>query len=417
MSRFGSWFPNALAVIFAATVMGGSLLLILQEREARRPRSTMGSEIATGDPAPPGLDEALPAGKEPVSIDEPSGGRLDSNARNSHSPQNSASSRFGANSAGAAAPPEINTIRTLPRTDAELAAAFDRAEQDACELLPGGEPLEITSFTPYLTQRDRQSARLAPSLRRSAFAIGLQLPAEEQQRLPLISRSRIAGYLQNHYVSVQARIQRDPRTGIRYLHHRPLSAAAKFSGARLTQEPEAAVAASVHDFRSLGLLVEGDGTPSLEDLRTLVLVHKHAVLRPSATGPASFQPNYEFAFIHASRADLEGSEPLTLDAFVTSGGRERLHHLRSRAPTGPSSCGIRANVRLSEFTYGGTYPTRAIVRDVAIADRSSFSWKQLDAFANDQGWSGDAWDHLPEIFHAIIDARVSLTDAHGEPSR
>ncbi len=307
-------------------------------------------------------------------------------------------------------PAGLQIVRRLPRTDAELEAAFRRARSNRCQLVPTGEPLELTRFTASLTQRDRAAgaahAPPNPSLRRSAFAVGLELSPTDAHELPFVTRGPILSYLRDHFVSIQARVQRDPLTGERYLHHRPLAAAAAFAGPHLTQQPEAAVVSAVQDFRSLGLLLAADAAPEYRELRTVALVHRHLLEPRTATGNAT-RPNYEFAFLHAQPGDGSGSDPLLLHAFVTSGGRARLHHLRSGLPTTRDDCGILAGVRLTEFAYAGTYPTSSVVRKVTLRSRQEFALDQLDRYAESQNWPGDALDHLPRIFDAILGGELS----------
>lgn len=410
MSRPSRRLPQILSVLFAAAVVGISIVVILQERESRQQAAS--PDVATDALQPVQIEQPEDAG-QPATAPPTTPGTPDSGALNLHPTNPRRDDRFTSRSQETSIPVGIKTIRSLPRTREELATAFEGAEADRCELLPAGQPLELTSFTPYLTDRDRRASTAPiPSLRRAAFTVGLTLSSEEQGRLPALSRGKIVDYIEGHYINVQARVQRDPSSRIRYLHHRPLAAVAKYSGARVTQDAEPAIASSVHDFRSLGLLVDRDRSLTTADMRTLVIIHMHQRLEELASGAVERRPDYELAFIHARPSDTEGVEPLELHSFVTSEGRTRLHHLRSRVPSQAGACDIRANVRLTEFTHAGMYPTQAMVREVFIADKAAYGLEELDGHIREQGWSGDIWDHLPKLFDAIIDPDKRISQSH-----
>ena len=139
------------------------------------------------------------------------------------------------------------------------------------EFVPSGEPLELNSFTPYLTKHDRRvdkNARLPnPSTRRPMFSVGISVDKEDQLRLPKLSATKIVDYLDEHYVSVQARIQKDAATGALYLHHRPIVVTAKYGAVRLTEDFTPAVANSVREMHSLGVYLPTSQPPKPANLR------------------------------------------------------------------------------------------------------------------------------------------------------
>ncbi len=49
----------------------------------------------------------------------------------------------------------------------------------------------------------------------------------------MLSRSIISGYLDDHYLTLQARIMKDPVDSKWLIHYRPIAAVAKYSGSRL----------------------------------------------------------------------------------------------------------------------------------------------------------------------------------------
>lgn len=303
-------------------------------------------------------------------------------------------------------PPGIRTFSSMPRSAGDVASAYLRTANQSVEFLQKGEPLELNSFTPYLTRRDRaeKHAKLPnPSTRRSMFSIGVQVGKEDQVRLPKLSAALILDYLSEHYVSVQARIQKDAGTGTLYLHQRPIVVTSKYGTVKLTEDFAPAVANSVRDIHSLGLYVPTKTPPTPENLRTLVLIHKHDALDAKSN---RIEPHYELVVVRG-RANFGGSK-LELHCFATSDERTKLHYLKTgRAPTRFNDCTLRASVYFSRYTGGDLVPADSVLRGQTINSLMTFEMKDLDSFTrNSLKLSGDALTNINEVLDAIIDGKL-----------
>jgi hypothetical protein len=303
-------------------------------------------------------------------------------------------------------PPGIRTFSSMPRSASDIASAYLRAANQSVEFLQKGEPLELSSYTPYLTRRDRieKHAKLPnPSTRRSMFSIGVQVSKEDQVRLPKLSAALILDYLSDHYVSVQARIQKDAGTGTLYLHQRPIVVTSKYGTIKLTEDFAPAVANSVRDIHSLGLYVPVKTPPTPENLRTLVLIHKHDALDAKSN---RIEPRYELVIVRG-RANFGGSK-LELHCFATSDERTQLHYLKSgRAPTRFNDCTLRANVYFSRYTGGDLVPADSVLRSQTINSQATFDMKDLNSYTrNSLKLSGDALTNINEVLDAIIDGKL-----------
>ncbi len=85
---------------------------------------------------------------------------------------------------------DLQTLSRLPLTAREVESAFRTSRANVCEIIPAGEPLEISSFTTILTSRDRRESQkkrvLIPSSRRNLFSVGLEFEARDQAALPAL---------------------------------------------------------------------------------------------------------------------------------------------------------------------------------------------------------------------------------------
>jgi hypothetical protein len=306
----------------------------------------------------------------------------------------------------------IKTFSSMPRSNSEVAHAHLRAKDQAIEFLPKGEPLELSSFVGHLTLRDKRefgkAARLPhPSTRRFVLSVGIEVEDEDKAKLPKLSASTILDYLANHYVSLQARIQKDEK-GRLYLHQRPVVATSKFGKVRITEEFVPGVIGAIKDMHSLGLYLPAKVPPTPDNLRTVVMVHKHAALDDAAltAGAKRVEPHYEFVFIRG-RANVGGSR-MDLHCFTTSDERTRLHYLKpSNAPLRYSDCTLKAAVYFTRYTGGDLVPADSVVKSEVIASKAVFAMKDLDALVrNSLRLSGDALSNLNETLDAIIDGRI-----------
>ncbi|MCA9266174.1 MAG: hypothetical protein KDA60_20080, partial [Planctomycetales bacterium] len=302
----------------------------------------------------------------------------------------------------------IQTLHALPRTRLDIEYAHERNRGNACELISSGEPFQLSDFTPYLTQRDErrgQRETLIPSTRRHVLSVGLDMLKVHHKSLPALSRGQILSYMKNHFVSIQARVQRDPLTHALYLHHRPLAATARYGRSRLTEEFTDAVLSSIREMRSLGIYLEEGVPPTPDQLRTIVMTHKNTQT-DDVTKLRYAKPDYEFVFVRARSLKVGEGVGLALHAFATTERRKYLHYLYdSSSPSSPTSCGIKGTVYFTEFTRG-VYPEEAVILRASVRGRKTYSMQELDDYAHQAKPDRDALDQLNLVLDAIIDGLV-----------
>ncbi|MEZ6103016.1 MAG: hypothetical protein R3E01_29080 [Pirellulaceae bacterium] len=307
---------------------------------------------------------------------------------------------------------ELRVIHQLPESPLEIATLHERNRVNNCELISEDEPVELTSFTPYLTARDERMASVRapiPSTRQELFTVGLEMMRSDHATLPTVSRRQILSYMGEHYVSVQARVQRDPASGQLFLHHRPLAATVRYRGASITQPFHQAVTTSVQEMHSLGLYLPEGADVTAENLRTLVMTHRNIQLETLATltDLRRARPDYEYVFVRA-RPGRTADDRLETHTFATTEHRTRLHYVSpSNDPIQVAQCGIAGTVVFTEFSQG-VYPVNAVIRKTSVRSRATYPMDSLDAYASSQGWEGRALAHLNETLDAIIDGKVSF---------
>jgi hypothetical protein len=314
---------------------------------------------------------------------------------------------------------DLKILRIVPRSEDEIARLHERTRGYACEPVSPNEPLEITGYMPCLTERDRsefeRGVLLLPSSRRHMFSIGLDILHEDKSRLPTVSGGQILKYLRDHYVTVQARIQKDPVTSELFLHHRPLAATVSFGKGTLTQDFTEASLTAVRDFHSLGVFLPSGESNSPRNLRTLVLIYRSVVLLPAVgNGKPRLKPKFEYVFIRARDAAGGPNPQLALHAFATSDHRQRLHYLQPWSiPRQSQQCGVHAHVMFTEYSTLGLIPTKSATRNVTYASQTEFTWDQLDRFAHEHEWRGDALDNLNQTLDLIIDGKLESSAVSG----
>lgn len=305
--------------------------------------------------------------------------------------------------------PRIKTVHVLPATEYELGAAHDQARGEACEPIPGGEPREISSFAPYLTQRDYREFGdgNVPSLstRQHLFSVGFDMLEFDRRQLPRVSGVFITRYLNVQYITLQARIQKDLVSEVLHLHHRPLAAVGSFRQRRLTQEPTETLARSLQNYRSLGLFL-ADGMPALpENLRTLVLLHKSE--KDAGAGLSQPAMKYEFVFVRALDEPEGAAGRLKCHTFATSDERTVLHFLQPGSdPSRPESCSVKTMLHFTEYADHGLRPVASISRGSIFNDQATYPMESLNLYAQSQGWKGGAIDNLTKTLDAIIDGKI-----------
>lgn len=298
---------------------------------------------------------------------------------------------------------QTHTIHIIPTTKAQLNAVFDRAGTFRPSILPAGNPLELTSFTPRLIQRGsagKGATTSIPTLRRHAFSLGLAVSKEDQRELPVISRSTIVNYLNDHFISVQVQIAKDPVTRELYLLPYPVAGTARFRGASVTQHTEPAVLSSIKNFRCLGLFLRPDEKPTPESLRTLVFVYRY---RTTLGADRNDEPitHYNILFVRAKRH----GDQLRLHTFITEKNQTVLHYLgAAQRPRSFSECSIQTNVYFNEYSHASLVPVNGIVRSSRLRSRKHFGVDQLEEYARSQQWEGGMWQNVTKILDAMIES-------------
>jgi hypothetical protein len=167
-------------------------------------------------------------------------------------------------------------LEKLPVSETELEAAFRNRKTDRCEKILSGELLVSLEQQLPTPQASRPNSVRAPSTRRPAMSISLQVDKEDQASLPRFSKGQILEYLENSWLSLQARIVLEPAANEWRLHYRPLAAQANFVESTRTHAFESVTEKTLDDIRGLGLLkpleilaIEGtDETPAKKRLNT-----------------------------------------------------------------------------------------------------------------------------------------------------
>jgi hypothetical protein len=233
------------------------------------------------------------------------------------------------------------------------------------------------------------------------MSVGIDLKKPDQARLPTLSKDKILDYLAEHYVSVQARVQKDAK-GMEYLHHRCIVATGTFRGDKRTEDFHPAVGNAVKDIHALGNFVPPKVDPTPENLRTAVLIHKHTGIDIAAK---KTRPEFEFIIVRGRQTALG---KLDLYCFVTTDQRTKLHYLKSaqKAPTRYADCTLKAQVYFSKYVDGGLIPSDSVVRSQLVNSQASFLMKDLDALVKSELKLSDAFTNLNETLDAIIDGKL-----------
>lgn len=299
---------------------------------------------------------------------------------------------------------DLKTLSILPQTQREVETAFSRSSSDACEQIGQGEPLEISSFVSFLTERDRVSTGQRPlaSARHSLFSVGLEFESSDRAALPKVSGSLISDYLDKNCVLVQGRVRRDLIDRELYFHHRPLVVTAQYRGSRLTEPFEPLVASKVQEFHGLGLFVPETRILKAEKLRTLVLVFKNDILQPLSSRT---REQYEFAIIRGRPAAMPNR--LEHHVFVTTDDRQTLHYLTPYSPPlRPAQSSILGRIAVTDYDSTGLYPKASATRSFKVNARSKFSLDELDGYCLNEKLAGGFHANVTQVLDAIIDRQL-----------
>ncbi len=300
---------------------------------------------------------------------------------------------------------DIKTITRLPESQGEIERVFARTGSDACELLPKGEPVEMTGFLSSLTSRDRLSSkeRSLPSGRRSLFSVGLQFESADRAALPALSGAQIASYIDEKFVTVQCRVRKDYLDRKLYYHHRPLALTTHYTGSKITDAFEPVVSHSVRDFHGIGLFVKDDGVLKAEKLRTMVMIFKNRMLRGGSSKPIE---QFEFAFVRGR--DGKTPDSLQQHVFVTSNSRTQLNYLRPYSfPRSQNSVGILGKVAITKYDDAtGLYPVVCATRSFRLNASRSIPIEAVNAYCVEKKLVGGMANNLDTVLDAVIDGKL-----------
>jgi hypothetical protein len=301
----------------------------------------------------------------------------------------------------------LRIIRSIPQTEAEIQRVHESSRRLECEFILPGEPVSLNDYKGFLTQADlnAKKANDATSLfsRREIISIGFDMRDADRQQLPSLSSGKIMKFLQESYVSLQVRIEKDPVESFEYLNPRPLATLVEFGRSRISQPPKEALADSLKNYRGLGMYVPQGETPTLQSMRTLVLLHRSSRKELDSTANL-IKPHYEFVFV---RAVPDVNKKLKLHTFVTSEDRTYLNYLRdNRTPTSPQHCTIRTMLAFTEYDYSGLEPIESVTTGSITDHRSKLTIEELNAFVSSRGLSGTALDNLPVVLDAVINGEI-----------
>jgi len=310
--------------------------------------------------------------------------------------------------------PATRVLERIPRTVKELDAAHLKSPY-ACEQLPAGVPLAPAKFqaatsAPTVTTNSATPGELA-SGRWPALTFGVRMTAADQARLPRFTSGKIMDRVNKNYVSLQVRVDRAGAAEVPYLHYQPLAAVGAFAQAEQTEKFASLQQAAVQDVRSLGLFCKPDEPRTADNLRTLVLSTKgRRVVADDTAEPPNLEPSLELIFIRmrvpASTTDA-ASAAVEIHAFITTHDLKQLVYLEPyETPAKPVDCALNSTIRLTDYSYGGQYPSARATRGIKYRERGRYETSALDAHARVAGLTSGALDNLTAVLDDVIDGRV-----------
>ncbi len=299
---------------------------------------------------------------------------------------------------------DLKWIRNLPTSEYDIRAAFEASRGEICEAVGPGEPVELSSFASALTNRDRSlKTPPLPSSRIGFMSIGLELTNSNKTDLPVLSRSRIADYLDSNYLLLQARVRRDLLDRELYYHHRPIAVIARYRGTRVSQPLEPLVAQTTKSVRSLGLFLDPDVEKPRkpEQLRTMVLIYRNEMVRPGKSIP---EEQYEWVFVRGVENDRD--KTLEPHLFVTDENRTRLVHIHQFSlPSRVRACSVIGTIEITQFDRTGLYPESYQTSSYQLNEKEHYSWSNLNEFSQ-QEHGGPLASHLNQVLDDLIAGKV-----------
>lgn len=302
---------------------------------------------------------------------------------------------------------DLRKIRSIPDTPASLEAAFRNHKTDVCEQLPPGDQMAFSQYTLALTPRDqhREASLLFPATRREFLTIGLTMTSTDEKALPTLSRSIIANYLEQHYVSLQARLSKDPTSGDWILNYRPIAAVGKFGGLPYSQEWQEAISSTVQDICGLGIV---DPSDPQDKSQTAVLLFRFAWIDDSINQTVY---RHELGFLHAvPRQNIkDGEDPFEVHLLTTSNERKKWHYFAPQASIilkARMACKILGTVRFDEYMGDGLTPKRATTRRIEMRSSSNFEVEAIKQYLASKGLQGNWNTNIKHILNGILNSEI-----------
>jgi hypothetical protein len=293
---------------------------------------------------------------------------------------------------------QTRIIRHIPRTDAELAALHMARADLACEAIEAGLPLEVIGFNEPVSHRNPAASGDAPAVtvlessRRSVLSFGMRMTPDDQRELPLLSGGKILQYVDQTYIALQARVERDSPGGEPFLHFRPTAIQGDYSNRRTATAFSSMLRESVGQVRGLGLFLKPGITPAADNLRTLVALHasladdaRQAELE--SKGVTGRTLHYELLCLRARVGGHSTERQVTLHGFATTDDRSRLRYLHPyRTPSKATDCTLQSTIFFTSYGFANLYPTAKTTRRLDVDVRATFTLADLDRYVASQGW-------------------------------
>jgi hypothetical protein len=304
---------------------------------------------------------------------------------------------------------DTRIVSKIPSSPIELEAVFRQRKNDTCETLETGEPLELKQFALALTQRDKfqsPSKEVMPSTRVPVLTIGLNMQPADQRSLPTLSRSTILNYLESNFVSIQARVSKDPVTRELTLQYRPIGAVGGFTGLPVTKEYVEAINSTIKNVRGIGMYEPKSRNDKKErsPFQIAILLFRSTYMDDSGVGETA---QHELGFVCMGNSN--GDEPDI--SFIATTNQRKTWLLFSREssqmPKRLNDCSMVATVRFDQFITGGLQPKTGIVRRISNRAKQKFDVEDIERFLASENLTGGWTENLDLAVEAILDGRVS----------
>lgn len=304
---------------------------------------------------------------------------------------------------------DTRIVSKVPSSPVELEAVFRQRKNDTCETLEVSEPLELKQYSLALTQRDRfqsPTKEVMPSTRVPVLTIGLNMQPSDQRSLPSLSRSTILNYLESNFVSIQARVSKDPVTRELSLHYRPIGAVGGFTGPPVTKEYVEAINSTIKNVRGMGIYEPKRSKDRKEEssFQIAILLFRSSFVDDSGIGETA---QHELGFVCMGNSN--GEEPDI--SFIATTNQRKTWLLFSREsnemPKRLNDCSMVATVRFDQFITGGLQPKSGIVRRISNRAKQRFDVEDIEQYLEKENLSGGWAENLDTAVEAILDSRIS----------